>query len=96
MDTLRTILTWLATVLLWSVPFIARRRGKQFWQSGMFWKYPLYVLGIILLQVILIFMFGALIGVFGNDPGFDVLYAGLAAFAISEIIVVGWLIFRKQ
>lgn len=95
MDAIRIILSWLATILLLTAPFVAKRRGNQFWQAGLIWKYPLYFFGVLIMQAVLIFMFGAIVGVIGSDPGYDVLYSALAAFALSEIVVVSWLISRK-
>ncbi|MDQ5944372.1 MAG: hypothetical protein QG658_439 [Patescibacteria group bacterium] len=96
MDALRTILSWLALIMLWAAPFIAKKQGKQLWLSGFIWKYALYFLGMIILQSLLIFTFGAAVGVLGSDPGYEVLYAALAVFAAAEIAIVGWLIFRQR
>ena len=96
MDALRTILTWVALLLLWSAPFVAKKRGNQLWQTGFVWKYFLYFFVMLILQSMLVYAFGALVGVLGSDPGYDVLYSALAAFAVSEIVIVSWLIFRRR
>lgn len=95
MNLLRTVLSWVVLLLLWSAPFRARKQGKDFWQTGFVWKFALYFVLAFVFQALILYIFGAAVGVLGQDPGFDVLYAALASFTFFECCIVAWLIYKR-
>lgn len=93
MNTLRIILAWVIMILLWAAPFVARRRGKVFWQSGFVWKYLAYWVISLIGQLFLLFGAGWMLGFIGTlsagtEPGIEMLYTFLVVFCAAEAGIV--------
>lgn len=87
MNTARAVLAQIALIILWSYPWIARRKGNPAWQRGFGWKYALFLIGAWVFQAVLYFCYGALIGLLFGRIGLDMLYIALAIFATSQIVI---------
>lgn len=102
MGTLRVVLGWIALFIIWSAPIVFKKRGSQFWQTGFLWKYLLYFFGAWVLQLILYFVVGTIVGlmvvdvIFGGDPGYIPIYAVLVLPGLAEIVIASWLIFWRH